>query len=1245
MKRRILIVTLLVLVLFLALPVGAVYWILHTTSGLEFALSQLHHLDHIVRIRAGGVRGNLVDGVRIATLDIGHERVGIHVEDISLRVAPHALLLQQVKVEDAMIGSARVEVYSARHVPEPGTPLRFLPSFLRISTRDAHLRSATVVLPGHHEILANRLRSDLLLTSRHLRLRRAFADSGYFTAAGSFDLGAAEPITLAADVDWTLKVDDRAPWRGHARASGDLEELQVSAEQVAPMKATVKGKALALTHQAHWQAQLQGAHIDLRALHPSAKLAVADVDLDVRGDLQGMQVDGTLRPTTLPTGVLHLSARGPYPGRHVQIDDLKIDAGGDVHVDARMTLDVTDSGPSLDLSGTARNFRWPIVGEAVVHSSAASFSLAGERLPYRFSVRGDARVPKLPVFEAQASGLLYTDHLRIETGHAGWINGQVQAQGNLAWTEGEPWNFDIRAQDLDPAALSPDWPGRIGLAASMTGRGLGSDADFDLHLQQAQGTLRNSALKAAGRIRRHGSTLGFDHVVAHLADAQLQVDGTYGNPRDIRISLDAPHLDRLVPGLEGGIKISGRIAGPRGTARLNGTLTGHDLGFSRLTLESVHAGIDLDLSDRHDSQLDFLARGVSYHGQGLGTVKAGLEGRASNHRFTIDSAGGLIDLHGAISGSYDPKGWRGTIGKLDLHNADIVNVHLQSPAAISASADAAHLEPVCLLGTGERVCVQGNWSRRGPFDLQAQGSGIPLRAIGANFATRPDYSGLLGFDLQAQGTSLMDITGHLTAELAEGRLRYKLPSGRDAELLLGNGNARIIATPEQVSAQLHIAATEQSQLDVKLAGRRTAGQDLWQTPITGEIHTQAHELGFLAVMVDQIDRSVGEMNADLDVSGTLGAPRLDGSIQLHKGELDFYQVNLLMRAIEARIDVSGTQVKLSGSSKIGDGTANIDGQLDWQGRRPQGQFTLKGSRLMLVNVPELRADASPDLAFRIDGRRVDVSGTITIPYARIKPADLTGAQLASGDEVILGEQNSAEDLRLQVYTDVKLVLGPDVTVDTYGLTGRLTGSVAATSDPSGTARGSGELHIADGKYAAYGRLLDIERGRLIFNGGLVSDPAVDLRAVKVFPDVTAGVNVRGKLRNPQLSFFSDPPLPQSQIVSVLVAGGTIESLQKSGTQQVGQARNELLAQGGAIVAQQLGARLGVEDVGLESDTLNQTSLVLGKFLNPRLYVSYGISLSEALNTVKLRYTLSDHWTFKIEAGENRSADLVFTIER
>jgi translocation and assembly module TamB len=55
--------------------------------------------------------------------------------------------------------------------------------------------------------------------------------------------------------------------------------------------------------------------------------------------------------------------------------------------------------------------------------------------------------------------------------------------------------------------------------------------------------------------------------------------------------------------------------------------------------------------------------------------------------------------------------------------------------------------------------------------------------------------------------------------------------------------------------------------------------------------------------------------------------------------------------------------------------------------------------------------------------------------------------------------------------------------------------------------------------------------------------------------------------------------------------------------------------------------------------------VLGKFLSPRLFISYGISLTESINTLKLRYTISDRWVFRTESGEAQSADLEYTIER
>jgi translocation and assembly module TamB len=69
-------------------------------------------------------------------------------------------------------------------------------------------------------------------------------------------------------------------------------------------------------------------------------------------------------------------------------------------------------------------------------------------------------------------------------------------------------------------------------------------------------------------------------------------------------------------------------------------------------------------------------------------------------------------------------------------------------------------------------------------------------------------------------------------------------------------------------------------------------------------------------------------------------------------------------------------------------------------------------------------------------------------------------------------------------------------------------------------------------------------------------------------------------------------------------------------------------------------------VGVESDLLtNDTSLVLGRYLSPRLYVSYGVSLTENLNVLKLRYSLGDHWVVRTEVGQARGADLIYSIEK
>jgi translocation and assembly module TamB len=259
--------------------------------------------------------------------------------------------------------------------------------------------------------------------------------------------------------------------------------------------------------------------------------------------------------------------------------------------------------------------------------------------------------------------------------------------------------------------------------------------------------------------------------------------------------------------------------------------------------------------------------------------------------------------------------------------------------------------------------------------------------------------------------------------------------------------------------------------------------------------------------------------------------------------------------------------------------------------------------------------------------------------------------LPSADEVLVGPTEQVEKDPFRVSSEITMTLGDKVTINTYGLSGHVTGSITERTLPDEPTRATGELQVKDGQYTALARKLDIERGRLIFSGGLLEDPGVDIRAVKEFPDVKAGVNVRGTLREPRLTFFSEPSVPQSQIVSLILAGGSLETAQSTDRAGTPQARTEVAGQAAALLAVQLGNKIGIPDISVESDfdSLSDqqigTSLVLGKYLSPRLYMSYGISLTESINTIKMRYTLNDRWTVRTEAGKERSADLVYTIEK
>ncbi len=97
---------------------------------------------------------------------------------------------------------------------------------------------------------------------------------------------------------------------------------------------------------------------------------------------------------------------------------------------------------------------------------------------------------------------------------------------------------------------------------------------------------------------------------------------------------------------------------------------------------------------------------------------------------------------------------------------------------------------------------------------------------------------------------------------------------------------------------------------------------------------------------------------------------------------------------------------------------------------------------------------------------------------------------------------------------------------------------------------------------------------------------------------------------------------------------------------VANAATSLGIKGANLLGKKIASRFGLEEVKVQTgDTLQEASLVVGKYLSPRLFVSYGIGLFSRVSTIRIDYHVSPRWTLSAAVGEGNSGDVLFNVER
>ncbi len=1240
--------------LLLAVPVLAslalLYYIGWSEAGFEMLTTQLSRKLGPVTLQLEGARGTLAGGAHLDRLVLDHRRSHLEARDVQLRLAILPLFWGTVRVQQVEAGNLQLRVLP-RTEDNPNWKPRFLPAPLSIELPQLRLGTGTLTPVGGRDYDIGGLTAGGVVHPYSIRIYTGALTYSGLDIQANGEVLAARPYGLRGTLRLAMHPERQPAWAADASIDGNLDRLAVTGAITEPMAADFSGDATTLTSGWHWNGRANIKRFDLQAWGGGNALGIVTGTLDVEADRSGFRARGPLTAPGLKAGPLQVDFAGNYAARVVGVDRLQLlHRPSGTQLSAAGTIGIVTDGPQLELRGGWQQLRWPLADAAApVHSARGQYTLSG-RWPFALAASGDLRVNDLPGLQFNGEGRLSRDHLDFTRVLLEGFGGRGELRGSASWSPEQRWQLAGNFRDFNVAQLRPGIESRLNFQMQAQGLGFGKGRTLNSRFGNIGGTVRGQRASGRAQVGLEGNDWLLTDVNLQLGATRIVADGRVGDRIDLRFDVNADDLALLKADARGRIQARGNIGGDLKNPLVRVQASGSGITWDQWSAQSLSADINFDPQGNGRADATVRLGKPGWGERSADTVLFSTSGTTAQHQASFELSMPELTVRSSGAGSFADGVWRLQLQQLSAEDGRELALALEAPVMAELAADHQRVERLCLRDQRARLCGSGS-NVDGQRAATLLASNLPMRALTAGLVQTTEFDGTLTIEADASAAPAADWRGSAHAQLSEAVARHRFSSGRVESFSLGTGSVALDLKDTGLAASVMLDAGNSGRINGS-ATARSNGPDWRDWPLRGQLDLESDALNIIDSYVTQVDRASGRINADLLLGGTLGMVQLDGTLKVSDAQIDAYQINLALRDLNFEARLHDNRLTLTGSATAGvDGKTSFNGDMSWRDGLPYGKLHLEGKDLRVLNIPEARIQASPNVDMNIDGRRIDVTGTIELPYARLEqPEQLTNAVRVSGDERIVGELQGDPAEQFKVYSNVTLKLGERVTINTTGLSGRLSGNITAVTDESGFTRGSGELNIEEGKYNAYGRKLDIERGRLIFASSPLGNPGVDLRATRRFNDpnvgaIVAGVNVRGTLSAPRLTFYSDPAIAQSQIASLLLAGGSLESAQTGNTNGSNSARSAALVQGGAIIAQQFGSRFGIQDVGVEQDLQNETSLVLGRYLSPRLYISYGFAFAEAINTIKMNYTINDKWTLRTEAGKQQGADLVYTLRR
>ena len=302
----------------------------------------------------------------------------------------------------------------------------------------------------------------------------------------------------------------------------------------------------------------------------------------------------------------------------------------------------------------------------------------------------------------------------------------------------------------------------------------------------------------------------------------------------------------------------------------------------------------------------------------------------------------------------------------------------------------------------------------------------------------------------------------------------------------------------------------------------------------------------LAETLDSDLTASGSTTFQVEAHGPLQHPNLQGRIDFDNAALSLEDLPNGLSQLHGTLVFSQDRLEVKNLTAMsGGGLLSVDGYLAYQ-HGIYADLSVTGKQVH-IRYPE-GVSSLADATFHLQGAQDNLllSGNVLITRFSVSP-DLDLATLATQASISAQTVAPPDAPSNHVRLDVHIVSSPQLSFQ--NAFAKLAGNVdmhlrGTLASPSLL----GRVSITEGSALIAGTRYDLERGDVTFTNPVRIEPIIDLSATAHVEDYDISLGLHGSPQKLAVSYRSDPPLPEADVVSLLALGHTA-SQQRLYTQQ------------------------------------------------------------------------------------------------